>query len=55
MIKNMFREIKEDEDVTDIIAKFFAFLAIPSAAFVIIFSLWTIFVSPGNACGPGIC
>lgn len=55
MIKYMFREITEDEDVTDIIAKIFAFLAIPAAAFVIIFSLWSFFVSPGNVCGPGIC
>lgn len=55
MIKSMFREIKDDEDVTDIIAKFFAFIAIPAAMFVIAVALWTIFVAPGNACGPGIC
>lgn len=55
MIKNRLREIKENEDVTDRIAKFFVFLAIPAAVLVIIFSLWTIFVAPGNACGPGIC
>jgi nitrogen fixation/metabolism regulation signal transduction histidine kinase len=55
MIKSLFREIKEDEDVTDFIAKFFAFIAIPAALFVIFFAIWTIFVTPGNACGPGIC
>jgi len=55
MIKNMFREIKDDEDVTDIIAKFFAMIAIPAAIFGIVFALWTIFVTPGVACGPGIC
>ncbi|MFO7569121.1 MAG: hypothetical protein R6W75_04930 [Smithellaceae bacterium] len=55
MIKSMFREIKEEEDVTDFIAKFFALIAIPAALFVIIFAIWTIFVTPGNACGPGIC
>jgi len=55
MIKDMFREIKDDEDVTDIVAKFFAFIAIPAALFVIVFALWTIFVTPGNTCGPGIC
>ncbi len=55
MNKSMLREIKEDEDVTDIIAKFFAFIAIPSALFIIVFSLWTIFVAPGTACGPGGC
>lgn len=55
MNKSMFRAIKEDEDVTDIIAKFFAFLAIPATVFVIAFALWTIFSAPGNACGPGIC
>jgi len=55
MIKSMFREIKDDEDVTDIVAKFFAFMAIPAAIFVIAVALWTIFVTPVNACGPGIC
>lgn len=49
MIKNMFREIKDDEDVTDIIANFFAIIAIPAAIFVIIIALWTIFVTPGGA------
>ncbi len=55
MNRSMFREIKDGEDVTDIIAKFFAFIAIPAAVFVIVFALWTIFLAPGNACGPGIC
>lgn len=55
MIKSMFREIKNDEDVTDIVAKFFTFIAIPAAAFLIIFALWTIFATHGNTCGPGIC
>ncbi|MEE9911592.1 MAG: hypothetical protein K4571_07695 [Deltaproteobacteria bacterium] len=55
MIKSMFREIREDEDVTDIIARFFAFIAIPAALFVIAVALWTIFQTPGNPCGPGSC
>jgi len=55
MSKSMLREIKEDEDVTDIVAKCFAFIAIPAAVFVIVFALWTIFVTQGPACGPGIC
>ena len=55
MIKSMFREIREDEDVTDIVAKIFAFIAIPAAVFVIAVALWTVFVSPVNSCGPGIC
>ena len=55
MSKSMLREIKEDEDVTDIVAKFFAFIAIPAALFVIAFALWTIFVTQGPVCGPGVC
>jgi len=55
MIKNMFREIKHEEDVTDIIAKLFAFMAIPAAMFVIAVALWTIFVTPVNSCVSGIC
>lgn len=55
MIKNMFREIEDDEDVTDIIAKFFAIIAIPAAVFVIVIALWTIFAAPGGTCGPGVC
>ena len=49
MNKSIFREIKNDDDVTDIIAMFFAFLAIPASLFVILFTLWTIFAMPGNA------
>jgi hypothetical protein len=55
MIKSMFREIQDGEDATDIVAKFFAFIAISFAAFVIVFALRTIFMTPGNVCGPGIC
>lgn len=44
--KSMFREIQEGEDVTDIVVKFFAFLAIPAALFVVVFVLWTIFMTP---------
>jgi hypothetical protein len=55
MSKSMLREIKENEDVTDIVAKCFAFIAIPSALFIVIFALWTIFMTPGTACGPGFC
>jgi hypothetical protein len=43
MKKSMSHKIKEDEDVTDIIAKFIAFMAIPASVFVIGFTLWTIF------------
>lgn len=55
MIKNMFREIRDGEDVTDIIAKFFAFIAIPAALFEIGVALWAIIHTPGNPCGPGAC
>jgi len=55
MSKSIFREIKEGEDVTDIIAKCLSFIAIPAAVFVIAFALWAVFVTPGNSCGPGIC
>lgn len=54
MIQNTSREIK-DEDVTNIIAKIIAFMAIPAAMFMIVIALWTIFVTSGNACGSGIC
>ena len=46
MSKSMFREIKDGEDVTDIIAKLFAFIAIPAAVFVIAVALWTISLTP---------
>jgi hypothetical protein len=55
MIKNMFREIKHEEDVTDIVAKLFAFMAIPAAMFVVAVALWTIFAAPVNSCVSGIC
>jgi hypothetical protein len=55
MNKSMFREIKDGEDVTDIVAKIIAFMAIPVAVVMIAIALWTIFMTPGNACGPGIC
>ncbi len=55
MNKSMFREIKDGEDVTDIVARTVAFMAIPAAVFLIAIALWTIFLTPGNACGPGIC
>jgi hypothetical protein len=55
MSKSMFREIKEGEDVTDIIARVIAFTAIPAALFVVAIALWTIFLSSGNACSTGIC
>jgi hypothetical protein len=45
MEKSMFRKIKNGEDVTDVIAKIFAFLAIPSALFIIAIALWTIFIT----------
>jgi len=48
MIKNMLHEMRDDEDVTDVIAKFFAFIAIPAALFVIAVALWTIFQTPGH-------
>lgn len=46
MIKSMFREIRDEEDVTDIIARFFAFIAIPAALFVIAVAIWTIIQTP---------
>lgn len=55
MIKSVFREITDGEDVTDIVAKIVAFMAIPAVAFVIGVALWTIFLTPGNTCGPGSC
>lgn len=55
MRKSMFREIKDGEDVTDIVARIIAFMAIPAAVVMIAIALWTIFQSQGNACGPGIC
>jgi hypothetical protein len=54
MIQNTSREIK-DEDVTDIIGKIIAYMAIPAAMFMIVIALWTIFITSGNACGSGIC
>jgi hypothetical protein len=44
MIKSMFREIKDGEDVTDIVAKIFAFMAIPAAVFAVAIALWTVFL-----------
>jgi hypothetical protein len=41
MNKSTFREIKEGEDVTDIITRVFVFMAIPAAVFVIAVALWT--------------
>ena len=45
MDKSMFREIKEGEDVTDIVAKIFVFMAIPAAVFVVAIALWKIFLT----------
>jgi hypothetical protein len=45
----MFREIKDGEDVTDIIAKIFVFIAIPAAVFVIAITIWTVFLRSGNS------
>jgi len=55
MSKSMFREIQNDEDVMDIVAKCFVSLALPSAMFVIIVALWTFFHTSVNTCGTGIC
>jgi hypothetical protein len=55
MNKSMFREIQEGEDVTDIVARIFVFMAIPAAVFVIVVALWTTFLTVGNACAPGSC
>jgi hypothetical protein len=55
MIKKMICEIRDNEDVTDIIARFFAFIAIPAALFVIAVAIWTILQTPGNPCGPSSC
>ena len=45
MNKSMFREIKDGEDVTDIVARIFVFMAIPAAVFVIAIALWTVFLT----------
>jgi hypothetical protein len=45
MNKSMFREVKDGEDVTDIVAKIFVFMAIPAAVFVIAIALWTVFLT----------
>jgi hypothetical protein len=55
MNKSLFREIKEGEDVTDIVAKIFVFIAIPAAVFVIVVALWQVFLKMGNACASGSC
>jgi hypothetical protein len=44
MNKSMFREIKDGDDVTDIVANFFAFIAIPATVFVIAIAIWTAIV-----------
>ncbi len=54
-MKEMFREIRNDDDVTDIVARFFAFIAIPAALFVIAVAIWTILRNPGISCGPTGC
>jgi len=40
MNKSIFREIKDGEDVTDIVAKILAFMAIPAALFFIVAVIW---------------
>jgi len=45
MKKSMFREIKDGEDVTDIVAKIFVFMAIPASLFVIAIALWTVVIT----------
>ncbi len=44
MSKSVLREIKEGDDVTDIVANFFAFIAIPATVFVIAIAIWTAIV-----------
>lgn len=44
MNKSMFREIKDGEDVTDVVAKIFVFMAIPATVFVIAVALWAVFM-----------
>jgi hypothetical protein len=45
MNKSMFRELEDGEDVTDIIARILAFMAIPAAVFVIAVAIWTTLLS----------
>jgi hypothetical protein len=45
MNKSMFREIKDGEDVTDVVAKIFVFMAVPATVFVIAVALWTVFMT----------
>ncbi len=45
MNKSIFREIKDGEDVTDIVTNIFVFMAIPATAFVVAIALWTAFMT----------
>jgi len=43
MNKSLFSKTKNDDEVIDIIARIFTYMAIPSAGLIILIALWTIF------------
>jgi hypothetical protein len=45
MNKSIFREIKEGEDVTDIVTNVFLFMTIPATMFAVAIALWTVFMT----------
>lgn len=44
MNKSLFSETKENDDMTDILGRIFAYIAVSSAALIVAVALWTIFV-----------
>ena len=45
MSNSMFREIKDGEDVTDIVTNVFLFLTIPAIVFAVSIALWKYFMT----------
>ena len=44
MNKSIFSETKENDDVTDILTRMFAYISVSSAALIVAVAIWTIFV-----------
>jgi len=44
MNKSIFSETKENDDMTGILTRIFAYISVPSAALIVAVALWTIFV-----------
>lgn len=44
MNKSIFSETNENDDVTDILTRIFAYFSVSSAALIVAVALWTIFV-----------